>query len=201
VHASACVHRRARTDSAAPSRPSQVERIGRRIVEATNQPNAIIRYVETDLGVLASIRKAASDVQGMNIMLKLLVNAAGVCAPAEHLKSNDSVDLAFAVNFVGPVLLMQLLHPLLRKVFVHVCARGCTYANTGVRANMHARAHARAVCASMIRVIVFVRGCAATSCLAQQTQRRFLTHAHARHTRSRSRAHTHTYQRMHRRQS
>lgn len=201
VHASACAHRRARTDSAAPSSPTQFENIGKRILEAANQPNATIRYVETDLGVLASIRKAASDVQGMNIMLKLLINAAGVCAPTEHLKSSDRVDLAFAVNFVGPVLLMQLLHPLLRKVFVHVCARGSTYANTGVRANMHARAHARKVCASMIRVIAFVRERAACTCLARQTQRRILTHAHAHHTHTRSRAHTHTYQRMHRRQS
>lgn len=119
------MHTRAHTDSKAPSRPEKVQTwMGRRIVEATNQPNATIRYVETDLGVLASIRKAVSDVQGMNIMLKLLVNAAGVFAPEEHLKSQDCVDLAFAVNFVGPVLLMQLLHPLLRKVFVHVCARG-----------------------------------------------------------------------------
>jgi hypothetical protein len=35
-------------------------------------------------------------------------------SPEEHMKSTDGLDLAYAVNFVGPVLLMQMLNPLLR---------------------------------------------------------------------------------------
>lgn len=34
-------------------------------------------------------------------------------SPQEHLKSVDGLDLGYAVNFVGPVLLMQMLKPLL----------------------------------------------------------------------------------------
>ena len=47
-------------------------------------------------------------------MVKLLVNAAGVYSPERGLKSNTGLDYGYAVNFVGPVLFMQMLHPLLR---------------------------------------------------------------------------------------
>ena len=35
--------------------------------------------------------------------VKLLVNAAGVHSPEPFLKSQDGIDHAYAVNFVGPV--------------------------------------------------------------------------------------------------
>lgn len=45
----------------------------------------------------------------MRAMIKLLINAAGVFSPEDNLKSMDGLDLAYAVNFVGPVLLMQVV--------------------------------------------------------------------------------------------
>ena len=93
----------------------RAESLRRRIIAETNRPNAKFHTVEVDLADLASIRKAADEIINKNIMLKLLVNAAGLYSPVAGLKSKESLDLAYAVNFVGPVLLMQMLHPLLRK--------------------------------------------------------------------------------------
>ena len=45
---------------------------------------------------------------------KLESNGCRLYSPEEHVKSVDGIDLAFAVNFVGPVLFMQMLAPLLR---------------------------------------------------------------------------------------
>ena len=128
---------RAHADSTSLRSAYRSEGLRRRIETNTNQPNATIRFVEMDLGELSSIRRAVSEVLDMNIVLKLLVNAAGICAPGKHLKSAEGLDLAYAVDFVGPVLLMQLLHPLLRKVSIRIGGRGCACAR--VRACVQTR--------------------------------------------------------------
>jgi NAD(P)-dependent dehydrogenase (short-subunit alcohol dehydrogenase family) len=68
-----------------------------------------IRHVEVDLADNSSIRLAVQEIKEMRAMIKLLINAAGVFSPEDNLKSMDGLDLAYAVNFVGPVLLMQVV--------------------------------------------------------------------------------------------
>ena len=68
-----------------------------------------IRHVEVDLADNSSIRLAVQEIKEMRAMITLLINAAGVFSPEDNLKSMDGLDLAYAVNFVGPVLLMQVV--------------------------------------------------------------------------------------------
>ena len=68
-----------------------------------------IRHVEVDLADNSSIRLAVQEIKETRAMIKLLINAAGVFSPEDNLKSMDGLDLASAVNFVGPVLLMQVV--------------------------------------------------------------------------------------------
>jgi NAD(P)-dependent dehydrogenase (short-subunit alcohol dehydrogenase family) len=71
-----------------------------------------------DLASLAEVRSLAEQVRAENDRLDVLVNNAGVGfgAPgAGRQLSRDGHELRFAVNYLAPVLLTQLLLPLLRR--------------------------------------------------------------------------------------
>jgi hypothetical protein len=66
-------------------------------------PDAVVHpssqsFLCTCPALLPLVRKAVDFFQ-----VKLLVNAAGVHSPEPFLKSQDGIDHAYAVNFVGPV--------------------------------------------------------------------------------------------------
>ena len=80
--------------------------------------NERIRTYRADLSSLAEVRHLAAEVQSDNEHLDLLINNAGIGfgrpnAPREL--SRDGHELRFAVNYLAPFLLTNLLIPCLRR--------------------------------------------------------------------------------------
>ncbi|HEY3805095.1 MAG TPA: SDR family NAD(P)-dependent oxidoreductase [Kofleriaceae bacterium] len=73
-------------------------------------PGATIDGVAFDLGTLASVRRGADAVQELAPELHVLINNAGVFA-TERVVTADGLELSFAVNYVAPFLLTELLAP------------------------------------------------------------------------------------------
>lgn len=73
-------------------------------------PAAEFEGASFDLGSLASVRRGAEHVLSLAPELHVLVNNAGIFAP-ERVITADGLEATFAVNFVGPFLLTQLLVP------------------------------------------------------------------------------------------
>jgi NAD(P)-dependent dehydrogenase (short-subunit alcohol dehydrogenase family) len=73
-------------------------------------PGATFDGVSFDLGTLAGVRKGAEQVLKVAPKLHVLVNNAGIFA-AERSLNSDGVELTFAVNYLGPFLLTELLGP------------------------------------------------------------------------------------------
>lgn len=66
--------------------------------------------VAFDIGRLAEVRRGAEQVLGLAPKLHVLVNNAGIFA-SERVITSDDVELTFAVNYLGPFLLTELLGP------------------------------------------------------------------------------------------
>ncbi|HEY1813205.1 MAG TPA: SDR family NAD(P)-dependent oxidoreductase [Kofleriaceae bacterium] len=73
-------------------------------------PGAAFDGVAFDLGTLASVRRGADAVQELAPELHVLINNAGVFA-TERVVTADGLELSFAVNYVAPFLLTELLAP------------------------------------------------------------------------------------------
>jgi NAD(P)-dependent dehydrogenase (short-subunit alcohol dehydrogenase family) len=73
-------------------------------------PGATLDGVAFDLGTLASVRRGADAVQELAPELHVLINNAGVFA-TERVVTADGLELSFAVNYVAPFLLTELLAP------------------------------------------------------------------------------------------
>ncbi|KAM7525774.1 hypothetical protein LguiA_015676 [Lonicera macranthoides] len=71
-------------------------------------PTAKIGVMELDLSSMASVRKFASQYNSSALPLNILINNAGVFAPPYSL-SRDKIELQFATNHLGHVLLTNLL--------------------------------------------------------------------------------------------
>ena len=67
-----------------------------------------LAIVECDLGSLDSVRKAASDVLGQGGRIDLLINCAGANVTERRL-TPEGFEMNFAVNYLGPFLLTELL--------------------------------------------------------------------------------------------
>ncbi len=65
-------------------------------------------FVKCDLGDLGQVRKAASEVLDRCEHIDYLINCAGLNFPARTL-SPDGYEMNFAVNYLGPFLLTELL--------------------------------------------------------------------------------------------
>lgn len=77
-----------------------------RIIEATENPNVIVRLI--DLASFKSVKDFAKIIIETESHLDILVNNAGVLAPGNH-KSIDGQDLTLQVNYFSPFLLTNLL--------------------------------------------------------------------------------------------
>jgi NAD(P)-dependent dehydrogenase (short-subunit alcohol dehydrogenase family) len=73
-------------------------------------PGADIAGVSFDLGQLADVRRGAEQVLELAPQLHVLVNNAGIFA-SERVVTGDGLETTFAVNYVGPFLLTELLGP------------------------------------------------------------------------------------------
>lgn len=82
----------------------------REIIEKTN--NTRVAYLVCDLAALSSVRACARMFEERRGRLDVLIHNAGVL-PQERQESQDGIELNFAVNFLAPFLLTNLLLPLL----------------------------------------------------------------------------------------
>src|SRR5678815_4891363 len=73
-------------------------------------PGADLEGVSFDLGSLKGVRSGATHVLERVKPLHVLVNNAGIFA-SERVVTDDGVELTFAVNYLGPFLLTELLLP------------------------------------------------------------------------------------------
>lgn len=73
-------------------------------------PGAELEGVAFDVGRLADVRRGAELVLGLAPKLHVLVNNAGIFS-SERIVTSDSLEGTFAVNYLGPFLLTELLGP------------------------------------------------------------------------------------------
>jgi NAD(P)-dependent dehydrogenase (short-subunit alcohol dehydrogenase family) len=77
-------------------------------------PGATFQGVSFDVGTLAGVRRGAAQVLEVAPTLHVLVNNAGIFA-SERILNSDGVETTFAVNYLGPFLLTELLGPRLTE--------------------------------------------------------------------------------------
>lgn len=70
-----------------------------------------VRPLELDLASLKSVRAAASKVLEWTTSVDAVIETAGVMAVPEFKKSEDGVEMTFAVNHLGHFLLTNLILP------------------------------------------------------------------------------------------
>jgi NAD(P)-dependent dehydrogenase (short-subunit alcohol dehydrogenase family) len=73
-------------------------------------PGAELEAVSFDLGSPAAVRRGAEQILARVPALHVLINNAGIFAD-ERVVTDDGIELTFAVNYIGPFLLTELLAP------------------------------------------------------------------------------------------
>jgi NAD(P)-dependent dehydrogenase (short-subunit alcohol dehydrogenase family) len=92
---------------------ARLEDTRREIVEATGSDR--LRTYLADLASLEQVRRLGREVAGDQERLDVLVNNAGIGGDGPRQQSADGLELRFAVNYLAPFLLTELLLPLLRR--------------------------------------------------------------------------------------
>jgi len=92
--------------------PKRAEEARANIVEATGNPNVVVKLV--DLGSLSSVREFAKDINATEPRLDILVNNAGA-GGLGHVMTPDGMSITMQINHFGPFLLTLLLVELLKK--------------------------------------------------------------------------------------
>ncbi|RUP47606.1 hypothetical protein BC936DRAFT_145540 [Jimgerdemannia flammicorona] len=83
---------------------------------STGDTDDELRYILLDLASLTSVRRAVQDFLTLSLPLHVLVNNAGTTTKTrEFTEDTQLVEKTLAVNFVGPLLLTELLLPKLRE--------------------------------------------------------------------------------------
>jgi NAD(P)-dependent dehydrogenase (short-subunit alcohol dehydrogenase family) len=103
------------------------EVVAARIVRETGRPEAV-RLIMLDLADLASVREGAAEI-GRTVGpggFDLLIHAAGLVT-ARRTESADGFELMTAVNALAPLLLTELLLPLVRRRVVVVASESHTF--------------------------------------------------------------------------
>jgi NAD(P)-dependent dehydrogenase (short-subunit alcohol dehydrogenase family) len=91
----------------------RLEGTRRELVEATGSDR--LRTYLADFVSLEQVRRLAREVAGDQERLDALVNNAGIAGGGPRRESADGIELRFAVNYLAPFLLTELLLPLLRR--------------------------------------------------------------------------------------
>lgn len=76
-------------------------------------PGAELDGVAFDVGTIAGVRRGAEALAKLDV--NVLVNNAGIFA-TERVLTEDHVEMTFAVNYLGPFLLTELLAPRIDRV-------------------------------------------------------------------------------------
>jgi NAD(P)-dependent dehydrogenase (short-subunit alcohol dehydrogenase family) len=74
-----------------------------------------LRFYLADFSALAPVRRLAEEIHTDCDRLDLLINNAGIGGKSGRQESRDGYELRFAVNYLAPFLLTDLLLPLLRR--------------------------------------------------------------------------------------
>jgi NAD(P)-dependent dehydrogenase (short-subunit alcohol dehydrogenase family) len=77
--------------------------------------NDRLRLYLADFSSLAQVRRLADEMQADNDRLDLLINNAGIGGTGSRQQSHDGYELRFAVNYLAPFLLTNLLLPRLQR--------------------------------------------------------------------------------------
>lgn len=85
-------------------------------------PGAELEGVAFDLGSQAAVRRGAEQILARVPALHVLINNAGIFAD-ERVVTDDGVELTFAVNYLAPFLLTELLAPRLEASATHAPSR------------------------------------------------------------------------------
>ena len=91
----------------------RLEDTRRELAEATGSDR--LRTYLADFASLEQVRRLAREVAGDQERLDALVNNAGIAGGGPRQESADGIELRFAVNYLAPFLLTELLLPLLRR--------------------------------------------------------------------------------------
>jgi NAD(P)-dependent dehydrogenase (short-subunit alcohol dehydrogenase family) len=91
----------------------RLEETRREIEQATG--NDRLHSHRADLSSLEQVRRLGREVAAQQARLDVLVNNAGIAGEGPRELSADGHELRFAVNYLAPFLLTQLLLPLLRR--------------------------------------------------------------------------------------
>jgi NAD(P)-dependent dehydrogenase (short-subunit alcohol dehydrogenase family) len=91
----------------------RLEETRREIEQATGSDR--LRGYRADLSSLQQVRRLGREVAEQQARLDILVNNAGIAGEGPRELSADGHELRFAVNYLAPFLLTQLLLPLLRR--------------------------------------------------------------------------------------
>jgi NAD(P)-dependent dehydrogenase (short-subunit alcohol dehydrogenase family) len=91
----------------------RLEDTRRELAEATGGDR--LRTYLADFASLEQVRRLAREVAGDQERLDALVNNAGIAGGGPRQESADGIELRFAVNYLAPFLLTELLLPLLRR--------------------------------------------------------------------------------------
>ncbi|KAI0167759.1 hypothetical protein BJ166DRAFT_480095 [Pestalotiopsis sp. NC0098] len=84
------------------------------ILQAVPKAKGKIRFLELDLGSLASVKKAAESFLQQSDRLDILMNNAGLMASPPGL-TVDGYEVQFGSNYLGPALFTKLLLPILTR--------------------------------------------------------------------------------------
>jgi NAD(P)-dependent dehydrogenase (short-subunit alcohol dehydrogenase family) len=91
----------------------RLEDTRRELTQATGSDR--LRTYLADFASLEQVRRLAREVAGDQPRLDALVNNAGIAGGGPRQESADGIELRFAVNYLAPFLLTELLLPLLRR--------------------------------------------------------------------------------------
>lgn len=102
------------TGRSASAGASAIEAIKAEPLPAYHTAGGTLDFLAFDISDMRDVRTAGQSLASRLTHLDLLFHVAGVVHPPVELKSPQGVDLALATNTLGPLLLTQLLTPVLR---------------------------------------------------------------------------------------
>lgn len=90
----------------------RAQRAAQALSEQSGNPR--VEWIAGDFSSLRQIRRLADEMTSRYGRLDVLINNAGVVS-CEHVMTEDGLEITFAVNYVAPFLLTQLLLDLLKQ--------------------------------------------------------------------------------------
>ena len=94
-------------------------------------PGAVVSLRELDLASLDSVAALADTLNGEGRPIGILINNAGVMAPATRHTTADGLELQFGTNHIGHMALVGRILPLLRAGRARVTTMSSSAARTG----------------------------------------------------------------------